>query len=324
MGVRNPHFGKNLRMTMMRMKRWVQGGLALGLAGGMAGCDSGGAHVGSGVSLAEARQGFETTLFERRKDGVPAPEPPGDLFEEVSYPSAVGDLVAYVSKAPGPGKHPAIVWLAGGFTGSVSEMAWERAEEDNDQSASAFREAGVVLMLPSYRGGNTNPGHREGFYGEVDDVIAAAAYLAQRPEVDPERIYLGGHSTGGTLALLVAASTDLFRGVFSFGPVSSASDYGQDYMPYDIEDEEETQLRAPIGFLASIKSPTFVFEGIEQPTNVDALLEMEAVPHGSVKFYPVPGKTHFSVLAPVTKLIAEKIIKEKDGITSFSMAELGH
>jgi hypothetical protein len=310
-------------MTMMRMKRWVQGGLVLGLAVGMVGCDPGSARDGSGVSLAEARQGFETKLFEERRSGVPAPDPPADIFEKVRYPSEVGDLVAYVSKAPGAGKHPAIVWLAGGFGSSVGEVAWERADEDNDQSARAFREAGIVLMLPSYRGGNTNPGHKEGFYGEVDDVIAAARYLAKRPEVDPERIYLGGHSTGGTLALLVAASTDRFRGVFAFGPVSSATDYGQDYMPFDIEDDEETQLRAPIGFLESITTPTFVFEGMEQPTNVDALLEMEAAPHGTVKFYPVPGKTHFSVLAPMTEVIAKKIIRETDGISSFSMLEIG-
>lgn len=275
-----------------------------------------------GVTLPEARKGFQTKLHEKRKMGVPAPEPPADLFEMVRYPSAVGDLVAYVSKPAAAGRHPAIIWLAGGFDSGVGAVAWEKAEEQNDQSARAFREAGIVLMLPSYRGGNTNPGHQEGFFGEVDDVVAAAGYLAQRPEVDPERIYLGGHSTGGTLALLVAASTDLFRGVFAFGPVSSASDYGQHYLPYDVDDENESQLRAPIGFLSAITTPTFVFEGMESPTNADALVEMEAAPHGTVQFHAVPGRTHFSVLAPVTAVIAGKILGEPDGIRGFSAEEL--
>jgi dienelactone hydrolase len=300
----------------------LAGAMGSAMVFGVAGCRPAGVTGGDRVSLTEAREGFETKLRERRSIGIPAPEPPGDLFELVQYPSEVGDLVAYVSKAPAPGRYPAMIWLVGGFGSGVSEVAWEPADEDNDQSARAFREAGMVLMLPSYRGGNTNPGHQEGFFGEVDDVIAAAEYLAQRPEVDPDRIYLGGHSTGGTLALLVAASTDRFRGVFAFGPVASASDYGQDYMPFDIENEEETQLRAPIGFLSAITSPTFVFEGMEQPTNVDALLEMEAAPHGLVKFYPVPGKTHFSVLAPMTSMIAEKILTEKDGITGFALTEI--
>ena len=287
----------------MRRSEVRIGVVMLALVAGLAGCRKSGRTV-SVMSLTEARQGFGTTLHEERVAGVEAPDPPADIFEKVSYPSPVGDLVAYVSKAPAGAKHPAIIWLVGGFGGSVSEVAWERADVENDQSARAFREAGVVLMLPSYRGGNKNPGFQEGFYGEVDDVLAAAEYLAGRPEVDPERIYLGGHSTGGTLALLVAASTDRFRGVFSFGPVSSASDYGQEYLPYDIKDQRETQVRSPIGFLAAIQSPTFVFEGMEQPTNVDALVEMEAAPHGTVQFYPVPEKSHFSVLAPMTKVIA--------------------
>ena len=36
----------------------------------------------------------------------------------------------------------------------------------------------------------------------IDDLIAAASYLAARDDVDAERIYLAGHATGATLALL--------------------------------------------------------------------------------------------------------------------------
>ena len=104
---------------------------------------------------------------------------------------------------------------------SCCSCAWAPALRENDQSARGFRESGVVLMLPSLRGSNLNPGRNEFFFGEVDDVIAAANWLATRPDVDPNRIYLGGHSTGGTLALLVAESTPRFRAVFAFGPVAS-------------------------------------------------------------------------------------------------------
>lgn len=95
------------------------------------------------------------------------------------------------------------------------------ADLANEHAAAApYRKAGLVTMFPSLRGGNTSPGRREGFFGEVDDLIAAAQWLARQDYVDPERIYLGGHSTGGTLALLVAESTDRFRAVFALGSVA--------------------------------------------------------------------------------------------------------
>ncbi len=127
------------------------------------------------------------------------------------------------------------------------------------------------MMYPSLRGGNKNPGFIEGFYGEVDDVLGASEYLAKLDYVDPKRIYLGGHSTGGTLALLVAESTDRFRAVFAFGPVEDASDYGSKYLPFDISNRKEVDLRSPIKWLQAIRNPTFVFEGTERRSNIDSV-----------------------------------------------------
>jgi len=64
--------------------------------------------------------------------------------------------------------------------------------------------------------------------GEVDDVLDATTYLEKQPYVDSHRIYLGGHSTGGTLALLAAECSDRFRTVFSFALVEDVSVYGAD------------------------------------------------------------------------------------------------
>ncbi len=88
--------------------------------------------------------------------------------------------------------------LTGGFSNSISAIAWTPGPVSNDQSASGFRDAGIVMMYPSLRGGNNSPGYIETFYGEVDDVLAAAKALAALDYVDAKRIYLGGHSSGGT------------------------------------------------------------------------------------------------------------------------------
>lgn len=64
----------------------------------------------------------------------------------------------------------------------------------------------MAMLFPTLRGGNDNPGQREYFWGEVQDVAAAILQAAQLPYVDPARIYLGGHSTGATLALLTATA----------------------------------------------------------------------------------------------------------------------
>src|SRR5213078_4101010 len=126
---------------------------------------------------------------------------------------------------------------------SIDEGCWRDAGGLGDQSASAYRKAGLVMMFPALRGGNDNPGAREGFLGEVDDVLAAEAFLRKQDYVDPRRIYLGGHSTGGTLVLLAAECSDRFRAVFSFGPVDDVAGYEPQYLPFDTSNPREVELR---------------------------------------------------------------------------------
>ena len=228
------------------------------------------------------------------------PQPPPDVFRLIKYPSPVGDLSAYLTPDPGDGrKHPAIVWITGGDCNSIGEI-WEPAPRENDQTAAAYRLAGIVMMFPSLRGGNDNPGRREGFLGEVDDVLAAADYLAAQPYVDPARIYLGGHSTGGTLAMLVAEMSDRFRAVFAFGPVEDVRSYGEQFIYYQPGDRKEAMLRSPGYWLDSVRTPLFVIEGTGG--NIESLRAMQAKSTNPlVRFVAVPGLGHFGVLAPANE-----------------------
>jgi pimeloyl-ACP methyl ester carboxylesterase len=274
-------------------------------------------------SLARARNAFRTQLsFSGMEPG--APMPPASMFRKINYPSAVGPLAAYLSLDPQDGsRHPAIIWLTGGDCNSIGDV-WSPNPRNNDQSAAAYRNAGIVMMFPSLRGGNNNPGRHEGFYGEVADVLDAYDYLSRLPYVDPTRIYLGGHSTGGTLALLTAELRNPFRAVFSFGPVGDVSGYGTDLLPLNFNqaDQRERTLRSPGYWLASAQGVVFVIEGTGTPSNISALSAMQRVSqNAALHFISVAGANHFSVLAPSNEVIARKILNDLPSHKQFEMSE---
>jgi dipeptidyl aminopeptidase/acylaminoacyl peptidase len=273
-------------------------------------------------SLFEARQGFKTTLRPQENPKQPVEQAPADIFQTIKYTASVGELAAYLSPNPKDGKkHPAIIWITGGDCNSIGDV-WSPAPRSNDQTAAAFRQAGIVMMFPSLRGGNDNAGVKEGFLGEVDDVLAALDYLQKLDFVDPKQIYLGGHSTGGTLALLVAEYSNRFRAVFSFGPVEDVSGYGANsgFLPFDTSIPKEVELRSPIKWLSSIKSPVWVFEGTEG--NIDSLKAMaKASSNPNVHFIEIKNTSHFATLAPINERIAKKILQDTGAASNISFTE---
>ena len=278
----------------------------------LAGCFGSLGGNGNGASLADARRHFQTKIALPSTNAGPVESPPAP-FQLVRYHTSVGMLPAYLTPKPKDGKkHPAIVWIVGGDPTSIGDV-WSPQEGDNDQSAAAYRRAGIVTMYPSLRGGNANPGHREGFYGEVDDVLAAREYLARLPYVDPKRIYLGGHSTGGTLALLTSEDSNKFRSVFAFGPaaIASADTYVFGKLDFSKYDKREADLRDPALWLSSVTTPTFVIEGTDAPSNIGPLEYMKRRNDNPlVTFLPVRFGTHFSVLGPSNTVVAAAILKD--------------
>ncbi len=237
--------------------------------------------------LAEARKGFRTVVAMPSNGQPPLPSPPRELFVRIDYRSGTDlTLPAFVSPDPGDRvKHPAIVWLTGGDTNSLDPF-WLPGREGNDQVVRAFRDAGVVMMYPTLRGGNANPGARQYLLGEIDDVLAAAEALSRLPYVDLEQVYLAGHSTGGTLALLVAEASPLFRAVFAFGPVARAERYPRSVMPIDFTriDPMEARLRSPIFWRDGIRRPTYVIEG--RGGNIDELGKLCGQPRRAAAVHP--------------------------------------
>lgn len=290
-----------------------------------AGSGAGSQPTSTRSSFAQARTGFNTERTIELTDGEPAGAPPEEVFEQVTYPAPDGELAAYVSPEPGDDKqHPMIIWRVGGFSNSIGDV-WSPAEADDDQTASSFREQGVLMMHASARGGNDNPGANEYMYGEVDDLLAAARFARDLPYVDPERVYLGGHSSGGTLVLLTAAAAepDLLRAVFALGPAARISDYDLDpeQIPFDLSDRQELMMRSPIEWLDSIQTPTYVIEGADSEIAA-SIREMKAKNKDEdVHFLLIDGHDHFSVLRPTNEVLAQAILADTDTAEPFSFDE---
>jgi dienelactone hydrolase len=205
------------------------------------------------------RSSFETNLIKL----IPAPQEYEDEIlpagaKEVIYDSGVLKLKAWLSDKPDDdNKHPAVVFAHGGF--SFGGSGWEDGQE--------FIKQGFVLMTPMLRGENGNPGNFEYFYGEVDDLVAAADYLANVSYVDRERIFLCGHSVGGTLSILSSMMPSKYRAISSFGGMPD-TEYliknGGYPIPFDSTNRKEFELRSPIYHTDSIIKPLFIYVGDQE------------------------------------------------------------
>lgn len=202
------------------------------------------------------RAKFETNLIKKG----PAPQgyreqTPPEGVSEVTYKSGELELKGWLSKPEEDGKkYPAVVYVHGGF--AFGKADWDFVEQ--------YLENGFMVFTPTFRGENGNPGNFEFFYGEVDDVIAAGEYLAGLSYIDKENIFVSGHSTGGTLAMLTSMMPSPFKAAASFGgsPDQKAFfKHWEEKAPFDVNVPEEIELRSPMEFIDSLKIPLTLYVG---------------------------------------------------------------
>ncbi len=99
--------------------------------------------------------------------------------------------------------------------------------------------------------------------GLVNARNALEYVLARMPEVDPERIYVAGHSSAGTLSLLFAAHEPRLRGCVAFAPVTDLEkSFGREAEMFArvLPGGERFLVKAsPITHASSLKCPVFLF-----------------------------------------------------------------
>ena len=210
---------------------------------------------------AKARSQFQTTLVRKG----PAPQrwkqvavPPG--VKQVEYTSGDLKLKAWTSRPVGnaDGKIPAVLYLHGGWAFDLAD--WEQSQP--------FRDAGFAVMMPLLRGENGQPGAFTMFYDEINDVLAAANHMAGLAGVDPERIFVAGHSAGGTHAMLAVMASSRFRAAVSLSGSPDRVEFVQGgweaSVPFDKADIREFRLRSPVAYPGSFKCPTRLYVGSKE------------------------------------------------------------
>jgi dipeptidyl aminopeptidase/acylaminoacyl peptidase len=256
------------------------------------------------ADYASARTQFKTKLLRQQ----PAPEPASAVHfsklkkpaevERVEYPSGGLRLQAWTQSPSKAGtKLPAVLFLHGGW--GFDEGDWEHTKP--------FRDAGYVVLAPMVRGENGCPGAFTMFYDEVDDVVAAGAYLAGLPHVDPQRVYLAGYSAGGTLTMLAAMATDRFRAAASLdgSPDRRAFIRGrEDEVPFDLANPEEFRMRSPRDFATSFRCPIRLYCSQDVGAYLDETKRLAVAAKGvglDAEMVEVPGN-HSTFRLPATKL----------------------
>jgi dipeptidyl aminopeptidase/acylaminoacyl peptidase len=214
-------------------------------------------------SFGAARSHFKSNIL---RSGPPPAEwddlitPPG--AREITYTSGTLQLRAWINPplSSDTMKHPALLFLHSGF--DLESESWAVTQP--------FRDAGFIVMTPTVRGENGQHGTFTMYYDEVDDIIHAAEFLRSQTFVDANRLFVAGHSVGGTLALLAAEIFPNFAGAAS---ISGSPDQGL-YLkyakganrnaPFDLGDPREIQLRSPLPYAGSMKCPVRLFYGKEE------------------------------------------------------------
>ena len=208
---------------------------------------------------------------------------PADTFrpqERVSahtFPSADGLAIhGHLSVPAGTGPHPAVVVCTSDRGGALDDKGrYARVSEHAPLHA-----AGFAVFTVDQRGA---PGHGAEYTaraemggGDIDDVVAAAQYLADLPQIDAARLSVLGTSRGAYSALLgLAREPSLWqRAVLLMGLYEPArlveaetSDPGSllpshpDVGPDDIRAYFDDPRRQPLHALKSVGTPLFIVHG---------------------------------------------------------------
>lgn len=134
---------------------------------------------------------------------------------DVKVPAAGFGLVGTLTTPPAQGRlrHPAVVLVAG--SGPVERDALVAGIPLFAQLAGQLADRGFIVLRYDKRGTGQSGGRTERvtLQDYADDAAAAVKWLAKRKDVDPERMFVAGHSEGASVGMLAAAAEKKIDGL---------------------------------------------------------------------------------------------------------------
>jgi dipeptidyl aminopeptidase/acylaminoacyl peptidase len=228
--------------------------------------------------------------------------------EAIDFPTTGGRTAHALYYAPvnlefvGPDdeKPPLVVLSHGGPTSNASTAL--------DLAKQLLTSRGIAIVDVDY-GGSTGYGREyrrqlDGQWGvvDVDDCVAAAQFLVERGDVDPDRLAIEGGSAGGYTTLAALAFRDVFAaGISHYGVADLEllereqhkfeSRYDQRLVgPYP-EAAALFRERSPVHFVDDISAPVLILQGLDdkvvppsQAETIVAALASNGIPHAYLAF----------------------------------------
>ena len=241
-----------------------------------------------------------STAFLSQPEEIEFPTTNGKTAFAFYYPPTNPDVVAPDGERP-----PLVVMSHGGPTSSVGPSL--------DLEKNAFTSRGFAVVDVNYRGstgfGRDYMRSLDGMWGvyDVDDCIAAARYLADRGDVDPERLTIRGGSAGGYTTLAALAFHDVFAAGashYGVGDLEGLARFTHKYeatyldrlvAPYPAAADLYRE-RSPIYHVDQLSAPLIVFQGVDdhvvpiaQAEQIVEALRQRKIPHA---YLPFEGEGH--------------------------------
>ncbi|MCI0336145.1 MAG: S9 family peptidase [Acidobacteria bacterium] len=218
----------------------------------------------------------------------------------IFYPAANRDFAAPDGELP-----PLLVMSHGGPTSAASPTF--------KLSIQYWTSRGIAVLDVNY-GGSTGYGreYRERLRGnwgvvDVDDCINGAKYLAERGEVDGNRLAITGGSAGGYTTLCALTFRDVFKAGASHYGVSDLEALEVDthkfesrythslVAPYP-ERADLYRERSPIHFTDRLRAPVIFFQGLEDkivpPNQAEMMVEALSAKKLPVAYVTFEGEQH--------------------------------